>query len=67
MDRMCLCARTDYCRDTDVCLCLTALLQIPSNIPKPDYFKGGVPNKEIESKQQRMGACVLGARADACF
>lgn len=29
--------------------------QIPAHIPKPDYFRDGIPRKEIESKQQNIG------------
>jgi hypothetical protein len=32
--------------------------QIPAGVPKPDYYKGGIPRKEIESKQQSMGGSL---------
>lgn len=34
--------------------------QIPDNIPKPDYYRDGIPRKEMESKQQNIGGWVGG-------
>lgn len=31
------------------------LLQIPKNIPRPDYYEDGTPRSELRSKQQSIG------------
>lgn len=38
-----------------------ALVQVPDNIPKPDWYATGEPTAEIETRQQQSGKALHGA------